>query len=221
VGIVGWCLLAAALVQPSRQFGAPVDGTADRTTQTAPKIASQRPSKAQQARAVAAYGKLPLGFEANQGQSNSRVRFLSRGSGYLLYLTPDAAVLALESERPQLSGRTSKLPQTGGEIAKPKPPAVLRMQLVGGNAQAEMVGTDLLPGKSNYFLSNDPSQWRTNFRTIAEWPSTPFIPESILFITVPRANSSMTSSWRPAPTPMRSVWQFKAQKSCGLTRKAT
>ncbi len=171
VGIVGWCLLAAALVQPSRQLGAPLDGTADRTTQTAPKIASQRPSKAQQARAVAAYGKLPLGFEANQGQTNSRVRFLSRGSGYLLYLTPDAAVLALESERPQLSGRTSKLPQPGREIAKPKPPAVLRMELVGGNAQAGMVGTDLLPGKSNYFLGNDPSQWRTNvpnYRKVAE-----------------------------------------------------
>jgi hypothetical protein len=171
VGIVGWCLLAAALVQPSRQLGAPLDGSADRTTQTAPKIASQGPSKAQQARAVAAYGKLPLGFEANQGQTNSRVRFLSRGSGYLLYLTPDAAVLALESERPQLSGRTSKLPQPGHEIAKPKPPAVLRMELVGGNAQAGMVGTDLLPGKSNYFLGNDPSQWRTNvpnYRKVAE-----------------------------------------------------
>jgi len=171
VGIAGWCLLAAALVQPSRQFGAPVDGNADRTPQTAPKVASQRPSKAQQERAVAAYGKLPLGFEANQGQTDGRARFLSRGSGYLLYLTPDAAVLALESEPPQLLGRTSKLPQTGGEIAKPKPPAVLRMQLVGGNAQADMVGTDLLPGKSNYFLSNDPSQWRTNvpnYRRVAE-----------------------------------------------------
>jgi len=171
VGIVGWCLLAAALVQPSRQFGAPVDGSADRATPMAPKIASQKPSKAQQQRAVAAYGKLPLSFEANQGQTNSRVRFLSRGSGYLLYLTPDAAVLALESERPQLSGRTSKLPQPGREIAKPKPPAVLRMQLVGGNAQAGMVGTDLLPGKSNYFLSNDPSQWHTNvpnYRRVAE-----------------------------------------------------
>ena len=171
VGIVGWCLLAATLALPSRQFGAPVDGAADRTPQTAPKLANQKPSKAQQARTVAAYGKLPLGFEANQGQTDSRVRFLSRGSGYLLYLTPDAAVLALESERPQLSGRTSKLPQPGSEIAKPKPPAVLRMQLVGGNAQAGMVGTDLLPGKSNYFLGNDPSQWRTNvpnYRKVAE-----------------------------------------------------
>jgi hypothetical protein len=171
VAIVGWCLLAAALVQPSRQLGAPLDGTANRTTQTAPKLANQRPSKAQQARAVAAYGKLPLGFEANQGQTNSRVRFLSRGSGYLLFLTPDEAVLALESEQPQLSGRTSKLPQPGRETAKPKPPAMLRMQLVGSNAQAGMVGTDLLPGKSNYFLSNDPSQWRTNvpnYRRVAE-----------------------------------------------------
>jgi hypothetical protein len=171
VGIVGWCLLAAALALPSRQFGAPVDGAADRTPQTAPKLASQKPSKAQQARAVAAYGKLPLGFEANQGQTDSRVRFVSRGSGYLLYLTPDAAVLALESERPQLSGRTSKLPQPGREIAKPAPPAVLRMQLVGGNAQAGMAGSDLLPGKSNYFLGNDPSQWHTNvpnYRRVAE-----------------------------------------------------
>ena len=171
VAIAGWCLLAAALLHPSRQLGAPVDGSADRATPMAPKIASQKPSKAQQQRAVAAYGKLPLGFEANQGQTDSRVRFLSRGSGYLLYLTPDAAVLALPSERPQLSGRTSKLPLPGREIASPKPPAVLRMQLVGGNSQAGMVGTDLLPGKSNYFFGSDPSQWHTsvpNYRKVAE-----------------------------------------------------
>jgi len=99
------------------------------------------------------------------------VRFLSRGSGYLLFLTPDEAVLALESERPQLPGRTSRLPKTGLESVKPKPPAVLRMQLVGSNAQAGMVGADALPGKSNYFLGRDPSLWRTNvpnYRKVAE-----------------------------------------------------
>jgi len=171
VAIVGWCLLAAALLQPSRQFGAPADRGADGTPQTPAKLANQRPSKAQQARAVAAYGKLPLGFEANQGQVDSRVLFLSHGSGYLLYLTPGEAVLALPSEPPQQAGRTSKLPQLGRETAKPKPPAVLRMQLVGSNARAGMVGTDVLPGKSNYFLGNDPSQWRTsvpNYRKVAE-----------------------------------------------------
>jgi hypothetical protein len=32
----------------------------------------------------AAYGKLPLSFEANQGQTDSRVKFLARGNGYTL-----------------------------------------------------------------------------------------------------------------------------------------
>lgn len=32
-----------------------------------------------------AYGKLPLSFEANAGQTDPRVKFLSRGSGYSLF----------------------------------------------------------------------------------------------------------------------------------------
>jgi hypothetical protein len=41
------------------------------------------------------YGRLPLSFEANQGQADPQVKFLCRGSGYLLFLTGDEAVLAL------------------------------------------------------------------------------------------------------------------------------
>jgi len=41
------------------------------------------------------FGKQPLSFEANQGQSDPRVRFLSRGEGYSLFLTDREAVLAL------------------------------------------------------------------------------------------------------------------------------
>src|SRR3989442_13095391 len=37
------------------------------------------------------YGKLPLRFEANRGQTESRVRFLSRGKGYTLFLKPTQA----------------------------------------------------------------------------------------------------------------------------------
>jgi hypothetical protein len=46
--------------------------------------------------AVDAYGRLPLSFEANQGQTNSRVKFLTRGSGHLLVLTRNEAVLTLK-----------------------------------------------------------------------------------------------------------------------------
>src|SRR2546422_7679549 len=41
------------------------------------------------------YGKLPMSFERNQGQTDRKVKFLSRGSGYSFFLTSDEAVLAL------------------------------------------------------------------------------------------------------------------------------
>ena len=43
------------------------------------------------------YGRLPLTFEANQGQADARVKFLSRGMGYTLFLTSTEAVLALRT----------------------------------------------------------------------------------------------------------------------------
>src|SRR5438132_267339 len=44
------------------------------------------------------YGRLPLSFEANQGQTDARARFLARGSGYSLFLTPTEAVLTLRKD---------------------------------------------------------------------------------------------------------------------------
>src|SRR5947209_1716422 len=42
-----------------------------------------------------AYGRLPLSFEANQGQTDAQVHFLARGSGYALFLTPTETVFGL------------------------------------------------------------------------------------------------------------------------------
>jgi hypothetical protein len=59
----------------------------------------------------------------------------------------------------------------GGGLAggvEPQPPQVLRMRLVGGNAQARVVGLDELPGRSNYFIGNDPKKWRTNVPAYAK-----------------------------------------------------
>src|SRR5216117_2365712 len=47
------------------------------------------------ARVSESYGKLPLQFEANRGQTDKDVHFLSRGPGYSLYLTAGEAVLVL------------------------------------------------------------------------------------------------------------------------------
>jgi hypothetical protein len=111
---------------------------------------------ASDARISESYGKLPLHFEANQGQAHEDVRFLARGHGYGLYLTAGEAVLVLTRS----DAKRDAQPQ-----AKP---AALRMSLVGAARKPLLSGRDELPGKANYFIGKDQSKWRTNVPTYAK-----------------------------------------------------
>jgi hypothetical protein len=51
--------------------------------------------------------------------------------------------------------------------------AVVRMRLVGANAAAKITGLEELPGKSNYFMGNDPKKWRTTARPRAPRTNSP------------------------------------------------
>jgi hypothetical protein len=106
-----------------------------------------------------AYGKMPLSFEVNDGQTNPQVKFLSRGAGYELFLTSTEAVLAMGKTGGQSHDAQgqSKSPQASGF-------SVLRLKLLGSNVQAKVSGTDELPGKTNYFIGSDPNHWRTDIR---------------------------------------------------------
>jgi hypothetical protein len=97
------------------------------------------------------YGKIPLSFEANQGQTDSSVKFLARGDGYALYLTPKEAVFKLR-----------KGPADHGD------PSVLRMELLGANGAVQIAGAEKLPGTVNYFMGNDPKQWHSGIATFAK-----------------------------------------------------
>ena len=94
---------------------------------------------AEETRAGEAYGRLPLCFEPNRGQTDGRVRFVSRVGRYNLFLTSDEAVFALHPAR-----------------------RALRMRLAGANKGAAAEGLDPLPGVSNYLVGNDRSRWLTN-----------------------------------------------------------
>ena len=58
-----------------------------------------------QPRLVESYGRLRLSFEINKGQTDSQVKFLSRGSGYSLFLTGNEAVLALKKPIQMANGQ--------------------------------------------------------------------------------------------------------------------
>src|SRR2546427_2561770 len=98
------------------------------------------------------YETSPISFEANQGQADSSVKFLSRGVGYTLFLTRSEAVLSLSAGQAREEG--ADLEQTASR-------SVVRMKLVGGNPNALVQGTDELLGKTNYYIGNDPKQWHT------------------------------------------------------------
>src|SRR6266576_1660249 len=95
---------------------------------------------ASEARVNESYGRLPLHFEANRGQAHKDVRFLSRGPGYGVYLTPSEAVLVLTRADAKRDARGASEPQ-----AKP---VALRMSLVGAARKPRVSGLEELPGKA-------------------------------------------------------------------------
>jgi hypothetical protein len=117
---------------------------------------------------AASYGDLPLSFEANLGQTDKSVKFTSKGSGYGLYLTGDAAVLSLsktscDQTMPSTHSRTT---QTAACI---NDTALVSMRLVGTQASnAGPVGESQLPGVANYFVGSNPANWRTGVPTYAK-----------------------------------------------------
>src|ERR1051326_665165 len=54
------------------------------------------------------YGRLPLSFELNQGQTDKQVKFISRSSSYDLYLTSTEAVLVLPKKEESETLSTDK-----------------------------------------------------------------------------------------------------------------
>ncbi|UWZ81937.1 DUF7948 domain-containing protein [Occallatibacter riparius] len=127
------------------------------SAQNLPETAAQRSSVA------SSYGHLPLAFEVNRGQTDPRVRFLARGSGYGVFLTSQEAVLALRTPD---SSDTRKV--AGSHLPSPAKTDVLRMQLLGANGLAEPHGVEPLAGTVNYFRGNDPSRWQSGVPTFAK-----------------------------------------------------
>ena len=114
-----------------------------------------------------AAARLPLLFEANRGQTHAKVDFLSRGGGYTAFFTPSEAVFVLNQHT---SGAKETDHLATLPTASDAPPAgalVLRLQLLGANPAPAAVGLEELPGVSNYFIGNDPAQWRTGVPSYA------------------------------------------------------
>src|SRR5271157_5069840 len=150
----GWCMAGTLVTILFLTCGAAASASSPAGA-ASPAPASTAASK----RVAAHYGKIPLGFEANQGQTDPHAQFLSRGSGYSLFLTPDEVILNLERQKPASSS------QAPGRKPEATPVDILRMKLVGANTGAAVAGVDPQPGVVSYLIGNDPKKWHSGIPT--------------------------------------------------------
>ncbi len=89
-----------------------------------------------------AYGQLPMSFELNRGQCDAQVKYLARGRGYQVFLTDESATLRLKS-------------------------SALRLEFDSLESPQQVIAVDPLPGRSNYFIGDNPKKWHTEIPNYA------------------------------------------------------
>lgn len=133
-------VIALCVISDARQNGRATSAPPEATTLPA---GHKNPAWVQNA-----FGKLPLRFEENRGQTDNAVRYLARGQQYTLYLTPDRNQFALP---PKAAASAQSF----------------ALRFVGGATQTPLEAEAPIATRSNYFIGNDPQQWRTDVPNFA------------------------------------------------------
>jgi hypothetical protein len=100
------------------------------------------------------YSALPLSFEANVGQADPSIKYVARENRYSLSIASTEASLHLPLDLNPLNGISNSVQLT--------------CKLVGANCGVQPRGVDELPGKANYFIGNDPNNWRSDIPTFSK-----------------------------------------------------
>ncbi len=107
---------------------------------------------------------LPLRFEENNGRFDSEVKYLARGKGYTLFVTPTETVLTVrqsgkdDNAAAKLKGQALSSAKATASSLKGR---VVRTQLEGANCTTVLHGEGELSAPTNYFVGNDPTKWHT------------------------------------------------------------
>lgn len=109
---------------------------------------------------------LPISFEVNRGQTDSSVLFVGRAKNQMVFVTRGETVLVTTTGRAELRKEPVDSRPTNSTAQATQ--FATRFRLASANSWAQPTGHKMLPGKANYFIGNDPSQWRANIATYEE-----------------------------------------------------
>jgi Beta-propeller repeat len=100
-------------------------------------------STVDETRALDAYGKLPVAFIENMGQTDRSVRYYAQGNRFGFYLTDREVMLAFTKKN------------VDSELA-------LALRFVGANVHPRIEGANRLAGDVNYLQGDEPAKWHTH-----------------------------------------------------------
>ena len=147
--LAAFAVLIAASNAPNADHHSSAASTQhDQSRAAAPQMSEQE--------ALDAYGKLPLSFIPNEGQTDEAVRYYAQGAGYGFFFTKEGARLSFADGE-------------GGGHA-------LDLSFLGANPDATLEARKRLSGEVNYLQGDDPAKWQKGLPTHGEllygglWP---------------------------------------------------
>jgi len=107
-------------------------------------------------KATEAYGKLPLSFIQNNGQTDKSVRFYERGAGHATFFTEEGVYLNLvrSQKRDKFSADKKTIKSD-----------IVKLSPLNANPSPRIIAEGPQAGKVNYFTGNDTKKWKTNIPT--------------------------------------------------------
>ena len=124
--------------------------------------ASTRTDPAQQAMAMAAYGKIPLYFIQNEGQAgDSKFKFYEQGSTHATYFAADGVTMVLSKYIPRPDASADSPPFASHS----RTTETIKLSAINSSANTAIVAEAKQPGVVNYYIGNDPSSWKTGLET--------------------------------------------------------
>jgi hypothetical protein len=113
---------------------------------------------------AASIAQLPLAFEPNCGQADPRAQFVAHTASATVFLTSTGAAVRAIPVDPSARSRD-------GTLANQRDPLsgyAVTMNFWGANPRAAAAPVERLPGVSNYFIGNNPANWKTAIPTFAK-----------------------------------------------------
>jgi hypothetical protein len=156
VALVAFGALMAASQAPNAKYSSAASTDSKAGTAAAPVSEPGAAPQMSEREALDAYGKLPLSFIPNEGQTNKAVRYYAQGAGYGFFFTKEGATLSFAEGK-----------ERGHALA---------LDFLGANPDATLTAQERLAGKVNYLIGDDPTKWQQRLPTHGEllygalWP---------------------------------------------------